>query len=76
MILMEAENQNKLERAKKRVEEIKGFYIHLAVYVVIIYPCEYLYQDNGRRRNLLEILIIFHLDILGNRTGLSLGSCV
>ncbi|UCD60900.1 MAG: 2TM domain-containing protein [Flavobacteriaceae bacterium] len=32
---MEAENQNKLERAKKRVEEIKGFYIHLAVYVVI-----------------------------------------
>ena len=32
---MEAEDQNKLERAKKRVEEIKGFYIHLAVYIVV-----------------------------------------
>ena len=32
---MEIDNNNKLERAKKRVEEIKGFYIHLAVYIVI-----------------------------------------
>ena len=32
---MEVEKQNKLERAKKRVEEIKGFYIHLAVYIVV-----------------------------------------
>jgi hypothetical protein len=32
---MEIENKNKLERAKKRVEVIKGFYIHLAVYIVI-----------------------------------------
>ncbi|RDY62018.1 hypothetical protein DX873_03150 [Flagellimonas nanhaiensis] len=26
---------DKLERAKKRVEELKGFYIHMAVYVVV-----------------------------------------
>ena len=32
---MKIDNNNKLERAKKRVEEIKGFYIHLAVYIVI-----------------------------------------
>ena len=32
---MDIENNNKLERAKKRVEKIKGFYIHLAVYIVI-----------------------------------------
>lgn len=33
--IMEDYNADKLERAKKRVEEIKGFYIHLAVYIVI-----------------------------------------
>jgi hypothetical protein len=27
--------QEKLERAKKQVQELKGFYIHLAVYIVI-----------------------------------------
>ncbi|NAY90556.1 hypothetical protein GTQ34_01380 [Muricauda sp. JGD-17] len=27
--------QNKLERAKKRVDEIKGFYVHLSIYIVI-----------------------------------------
>ena len=32
---MDIDNNNKLERAKKRVGEIKGFYIHLAVYIVI-----------------------------------------
>lgn len=29
------DNNHKYERAKKRVEEIKGFYIHLSVYVVV-----------------------------------------
>lgn len=28
-------NENKLERAKKKVEKIKGFYIHAMVYTVI-----------------------------------------
>ncbi|WP_088341991.1 2TM domain-containing protein [Robiginitalea sediminis] len=28
-------NSDKLQRAKKRVEQIKGFYVHLAVYLVI-----------------------------------------
>ena len=28
-------DQDKLKRAKKQVEAIKGFYIHLAVYIVI-----------------------------------------
>ncbi len=32
---MENFNQDKLERAKKRVNEIKGFYIHFAVYLAI-----------------------------------------
>ncbi|MBT8291835.1 MAG: 2TM domain-containing protein [Eudoraea sp.] len=32
---MNIDNQNKLERAKKRVDAIKGFYIHLAVYILI-----------------------------------------
>ncbi len=27
--------QNKLERAKKQVEEIKGFYVHLSIYIII-----------------------------------------
>lgn len=34
-IIMENLEQEKYKRAKKRVEEIKGFYIHLAVYTVI-----------------------------------------
>lgn len=32
---MENFDQDKYRRAKKRVEEIKGFYIHLTVYIVI-----------------------------------------
>ncbi len=32
---MENYNEDKLKQAKKRVEEIKGFYIHLAVYLAI-----------------------------------------
>lgn len=35
MELMGALNTNKKERAKKRVEELKGFYIHLMVYVLV-----------------------------------------
>lgn len=34
-IVMKDFNQEKLKRAKKRVDEIKAFYIHLAVYLVI-----------------------------------------
>ncbi|MGB5171398.1 2TM domain-containing protein [Eudoraea sp.] len=32
---MEDNKTDKLQRAKKRVDELKGFYIHLAVYLVI-----------------------------------------
>lgn len=32
---MENMNSEKLNRAKKRVEELKGFYIHAAIYTVI-----------------------------------------
>jgi len=32
---METLNTNKKARAKKRVEELKGFYIHLMVYVLV-----------------------------------------
>lgn len=32
---MAAYNTNKKERAKKRVEELKGFYIHLMVYIFV-----------------------------------------
>ena len=32
---MENSNKEKYNRAKKRVDELKGFYIHLAIYVVI-----------------------------------------
>ncbi len=28
-------NKGKLERAKKRVEDLKGFYIHLTVYILV-----------------------------------------
>lgn len=34
-IIMENEPNAKLRRAKKRIEEIKGFYIHLTVYVIV-----------------------------------------
>jgi len=34
-ITMENSNKEKYNRAKKRVDELKGFYIHLAIYVVI-----------------------------------------
>lgn len=27
--------ENKLERAKKRVDEIKGFYVHLTIYLAV-----------------------------------------
>ena len=32
---MAAYNTNKKERAKKRVEELKGFYIHFMVYIFV-----------------------------------------
>lgn len=32
---MEKNNQNKYARAKKRVDELKGFYIHASIYIVI-----------------------------------------
>ncbi|NVN18628.1 hypothetical protein GUA46_09755 [Muricauda sp. HICW] len=32
---MENINKEKYNRAKKRVDELKGFYIHLAIYMVI-----------------------------------------
>ena len=32
---MEKFDKEKYNRAKKRVDELKGFYIHLAIYVVI-----------------------------------------
>ncbi len=32
---MESYNEEKLRRAKKRVQELKGFYIHLAVYLLV-----------------------------------------
>jgi len=35
MEINENNNRDKLERAKKRVLEIKGFYIHLTVYVMV-----------------------------------------
>ena len=35
MEIMDTNNKEKLERAKKRVQELKGFYVHLAVYVII-----------------------------------------
>jgi hypothetical protein len=35
MELMGGPNRNKKERAKKRVEELKGFYIHLMVYLLV-----------------------------------------
>ena len=30
-----SEDQRKLERAKKKIEKIKGFYKHLAVYIIV-----------------------------------------
>jgi len=35
MELMDYNNSVKKERAKKRVEELKGFYIHFMVYVLV-----------------------------------------
>ncbi|TMM56866.1 2TM domain-containing protein [Maribacter algarum] len=35
MELMDYNNFEKKERAKKRVEELKGFYIHFMVYVLV-----------------------------------------
>lgn len=32
---MENYDQEKLQRVKKQVQEIKGFYIHLAIYLII-----------------------------------------
>ncbi|WP_240740160.1 2TM domain-containing protein [Flagellimonas allohymeniacidonis] len=34
-VVMESMEQRKLERAKKRIEELKGFYIHFAIYIII-----------------------------------------
>ena len=34
-MVMKNSDQEKLNRARKRVEELRGFYIHLAIYVVI-----------------------------------------
>ncbi|MCK0156984.1 2TM domain-containing protein [Cellulophaga sp. F20128] len=33
--MMEGNDSIKLERAKKRVEKIKGFYIHFTVYILV-----------------------------------------
>ncbi|MGB5818192.1 MAG: 2TM domain-containing protein [Saonia sp.] len=35
MELMENKNSEKLLRAKKRVDELRGFYIHLTVYIAV-----------------------------------------
>lgn len=35
MFVMKITDQEKLNRARKRVEELRGFYIHLAIYLVI-----------------------------------------
>lgn len=46
---MENFDKDKYNRAKKQVEEIKGFYIHLVVYIVIntfILINIYLHSDN------------------------------
>ncbi|MEC8831711.1 MAG: 2TM domain-containing protein, partial [Bacteroidota bacterium] len=48
-IVMENFSQEKYKRAKKRVDELKGFYIHLAVYIVIntfILLNIYMHTDN------------------------------
>ncbi|WP_240905197.1 2TM domain-containing protein [Flagellimonas oceani] len=48
-IVMENVNKEKYNRAKKRVDELKGFYIHLAIYIVInafILVNIYLRNDN------------------------------
>ena len=31
-----AEDKNKYHKAKKRVEELKGFYMHILVYIILI----------------------------------------
>jgi len=35
MEVMNDNNKNKLKRAKKRVEELKGFYTHLTIYIAV-----------------------------------------
>jgi len=35
MEIMEDFNRDKYKRAKKQVEELKGFYIHLVVYILV-----------------------------------------
>ncbi|MBS9464343.1 2TM domain-containing protein [Flagellimonas sp. 389] len=32
---MEPYNQEKLKRAKNQIEKLKGFYVHIAVYVIV-----------------------------------------
>ncbi|KQC28726.1 2TM domain-containing protein [Flagellimonas eckloniae] len=34
-ITMEDFNNEKLKRAKKKVDELKGFYVHLTVYIIV-----------------------------------------
>lgn len=46
---MDYKNEDKLARAKKQVNELKGFYIHFAIYLVIntfILVNIYLHSDN------------------------------
>lgn len=48
-MIMDYRNEEKRVRAKKRVDELKGFYIHLAVYLVVnmfILVNIYLHSDN------------------------------
>lgn len=35
MEVMDNDNKGKLKRAKKRVDELKGFYIHSTIYIVV-----------------------------------------
>lgn len=35
MEVIENRNDKKMKRAKKRVEELKGFYVHLTVYIAV-----------------------------------------
>ncbi|MBD1261100.1 2TM domain-containing protein [Maribacter polysiphoniae] len=35
MEIMDKKDNGKLDRVKKRVEELKGFYIHFAVYIMV-----------------------------------------
>jgi 2TM domain len=64
-----APDAEKLERAKRRVAAIKGFYIHLAVFVLVIAGLAVVNLVTGKPWWVLWVVLGWGIGVLGHAVG-------